>query len=142
MLPNEVKHGLTDPTSKDLPTVVVIHRFLPLGTRQFSDLYINGKFFCNTAEPFIDGQVKLIRGVYKCVRGMHKGSHGMYYTYEVLNVPNHTGILFHPGNDPLVDSDGCILLGDLNREILTRSRDTFLDFLLRVPKDEFILTVI
>lgn len=54
---------------------------------------------------------KLPAGQYECVRGEHHLDHvGALITYEVKNVPGHTGVLFHMGNYNK-DSDGCILLG-------------------------------
>lgn len=52
-------------------------------------------------------------GVYQCLKSMHflKNAPRALQTFEVLNVPGHTGILFHVGNWN-EDSDGCILLGD------------------------------
>ena len=54
---------------------------------------------------------KLPPGSYKCIRGVHKLHDKVpFETFEVTNVPNHSGILFHVGNYNK-DSDGCILLG-------------------------------
>lgn len=55
---------------------------------------------------------KLPPGVYTCKRGMHqlKNMAEPFETFEVLDVPGHTGILFHCGNVN-ADSEGCILLG-------------------------------
>jgi hypothetical protein len=52
-------------------------------------------------------------GLYTCQRGKHTIPTGESFdTFEVLNVPGHTGILFvHPGNLPERDSDGCFLCG-------------------------------
>lgn len=55
-------------------------------------------------------------GTWKCVRGIHRLAHmeGPFTTFEIL-IPDHTNILFHVGNSPQIDSDGCLLLG-LERE--------------------------
>ena len=58
---------------------------------------------------------------------------GLYKTYEVLNVPDRTGIKFHPGNSD-DDTEGCILLGEkigklrTDRTILN-SGVTYLNFM-------------
>jgi hypothetical protein len=36
---------------------------------------------------------------------------GPFAAYEVTGVPGHWGILFHVGNYPQVDSEGCFLVG-------------------------------
>lgn len=55
---------------------------------------------------------KLPEGEYLCVKGTHRleGMNHSFETFEVTNVPGHTGILFHVGNYNR-DSNGCILLG-------------------------------
>lgn len=51
-------------------------------------------------------------GTYTCQMGMHSlGSGRRLITYELLNVPGHSGILIHPGNKNS-DSEGCILVGE------------------------------
>ena len=52
-----------------------------------------------------------------------------FITFEVQNVPGHTGILFHTGNTNR-DSEGCILLGSLIKgNILLNSRPAFAKFM-------------
>lgn len=119
----------------------------------------NGFFTCrtlehayaglNTIEPDVTGsapyyQPKVPPGVYKCVRGEHRLAHGgPFFTFEVTNVPGHTGILFHPGNIN-ADSAGCILLG-LGQEgdvEITDSRVAFEKFMAFVAGlDEFDLVI-
>jgi Family of unknown function (DUF5675) len=84
--------------------------------------------------------------MYTCQRGIHQlghpGSLVSIETFEVMNVPGHTGILFHTGNTD-EDSEGCILLGDKvqNFELLD-SRNTFQEFMkLMEGKDTFQLGV-
>jgi hypothetical protein len=88
-------------------------------------------------------------GVYTCRRGVHEiPTKEIFNTFEVLNVPGHTGILFpHPGNLPERDSDGCFIcglsLGYLNnqRDVIM-SRDAFAKFSARMASvDEFQLTI-
>lgn len=54
---------------------------------------------------------KLPNGTYECKLGIHR-LHDLksFETFEVMNVPGHTGILFHKGNRN-EDSEGCILIG-------------------------------
>lgn len=54
---------------------------------------------------------KIPEGVFQCVRGLHR-LEGMTHDFETfeIQVPGHTGILFHPGNFNK-DSSGCVLLG-------------------------------
>lgn len=56
---------------------------------------------------------KVPKGVYKCLRGHHQlpGMPAAFETFELQNVPGHSGILFHSGNLPQIDSEGCLLLG-------------------------------
>ncbi len=65
----------------------------------------------------------LPKGQYACELGLHQLSNrpDKFFTFEVTNVPGHTGILFHKGNVN-GDSIGCILLGngveyDINSDI-------------------------
>lgn len=102
------------------------------------------------AFPQPDGSYapKIPTGTYTCQRGMHQLHHmtDPFQTFEVLNVPGHTGILFHVGNYN-TDSDGCILVGsDLGISqgiwMITRSADAFERFMnLHEGQDAFTLTV-
>lgn len=87
---------------------------------------------------------KLPPGEYVCRRGEHKLKKGpTFTTFEVQNVPGHTGMLFHPGNYN-EDSDGCILLGTtMSSSMISDSRKAFIKFLLlQEGVDEFTLTVL
>lgn len=91
---------------------------------------------------------KLPIGEYTCVRGMHQleGMHEPFETFEVTNVPGHTGILFHVGNWNQ-DSEGCILLGEVvvpsgPSLMLSRSKEAFENFMDYLKEiDTFLLTV-
>lgn len=86
----------------------------------YSELYSDETRFCVTLEHAYedaDGnwRPKLLRGAtYTCRRGIHRLGHynggEPFETFEVMGVPGHTGILFHPGNFNR-DSDGCLLTG-------------------------------
>jgi hypothetical protein len=78
-------------------------------------LLVNSKIICTTLElpwrnnkPYISC---IPDGVYKCMRiNSEKVKNVGGITYLVTNVPDRTGIIFHPGNWT-TDSFGCILLG-------------------------------
>lgn len=55
---------------------------------------------------------KLPAGTYTCKRGLHilEGMSHNFVAFEVLGVPNASGILIHVGNSQ-VDSSGCVLIG-------------------------------
>lgn len=86
-------------------------------------------------EPIIPG------GIYTCERGLHqlKGMVAKFETFEVTDVPGHSGLLFHWGNVNN-DSEGCILvgkkLGELNgADGILGSRAAFWEF-MQLQKDE------
>ncbi len=92
-------------------------------------LSVNGVYFCDTMERAYDSAPKLPDGSYDCVRGWHRLKNGPIDTFEVMNVPGHTGILFHPGNT-FKSSEGCILVGVLISESqLRHSREVFESFM-------------
>jgi hypothetical protein len=102
---------------------------------------VNGRLLAYTAEHAYDGkdgkEAKIPQGTWMCQRGMHRLASMTYEfaTFQIMNVPNHTNLLFHWGNYPQRDSDGCILLGasiatisDGSR-IITASRAAFAKFM-------------
>jgi hypothetical protein len=107
----------------------------------------DGDFFAMTLERSYGGAPKVPIGTYTCRRGKHRlADLQPFTTFEVLNVPGHTGILFHAGNWH-TDSKGCILIGRTGMHsakgyMITHSRLTmerFMDMLDGV--DEFTLTI-
>lgn len=75
---------------------------------------------------------KVLEGEYTLLKGSHllKGMIAPFETYEIQGVPGHTGILFHSGNVPNEDSDGCILTAtEVNTQgdswVLKRSKIAF-----------------
>ncbi len=90
---------------------------------------------------------KLPLGLYKCVRGIHRleGHEESFETFEVTGVPEHTGILFHTGNNPQTDSNGCLLLG-LEKDgdkLVMHSRIAFEKFMEKQAGcNEFMLEVV
>jgi hypothetical protein len=108
----------------------------------------NYKYLFTTLEHSYDLLPKLPSGVYKCKRGMHR-LHDLveFETFEVLDVPGHTGILVHVGNYN-GDSEGCILIGSgfgstgKGGKMITASKQAFNAFMkLQENCDEFTLTV-
>lgn len=90
-------------------------------------------------------QPKLPDGTYTCQRGQHMLHSGPIETFEILNVPNHTGVLLHPGNSEEA-SEGCVLLGDdlvFNpNAFIEHSKDAFSKFIaLQDGLNTFTLTV-
>jgi hypothetical protein len=120
----------------------------------FSELRdVSGDMLFVTLEhSFDDGMggfaPKVPDGQYNCVRGMHRlvAMTQDFETFEVTNVPGHTGILFHVGNFNR-DSDGCILLG-MNlaqisgQQAIASSKAAFQEFMqMQVGFNNFSLTV-
>lgn len=117
----------------------------------FGVLSIDDDKFCVTLEhAYLENGIyvsKIPDGLFTCVRGMHQLA-GMVKPFSTfcINVPNHTGILFHPGNYNS-DSEGCVLLGEkvviANQvKMVTESRIAFTQFMDRVKTlDQFPLTV-
>lgn len=84
---------------------------------QFGVLKVDGHFCCLTLElPWKDNKknescIPLGEYVCKITKDRKtKSGKAINLTYEVENVPNRSGILFHVGNF-LQDTHGCILLG-------------------------------
>ena len=70
-------------------------------------------------------------GTYTCQRGLHQleGMSSNFVTFQIMNVPGHTGILFHTGNSNS-DSLGCCLLGQSRQGTLViNSRPAFASFM-------------
>lgn len=84
----------------------------------FSELLDDkGNFFCSIGEHAYeqpDGTFKprLPSGIYTCQKGAHSLSDLVpFITFQIMNVPDHTGVLFHQGNYPQTDSHMCLLTG-------------------------------
>lgn len=89
---------------------------------------------------------KLPNGNYICLKGTHRLDHSPtpFQAFEVLNVPGHTGILFHVGNTNN-DSFGCVLLGTAvaGRDAsITDSKLAFSKFMSLQSTNTFNLTVV
>lgn len=88
---------------------------------------------------------KVPLGIYTCVRGTHQleGMTKPFECFELKNVPGHTDILIHRGNQNS-DSAGCLLVGEVrdgNRGILSSQMafERFMNFQSNV--DEFQLEI-
>ena len=97
----------------------------------FGELTNGDKHVCYTLEHSFDSVPAVPAGTYTCKRGQHRlgGMANNFITFEVQNVPGHTGILFHTGNTNR-DSEGCILLGQqIKGAVLLNSRPAFASFM-------------
>jgi len=94
--------------------------------RTLGRLLINGERYCYTAER---GQLDknhpcIPEGEYPVVLAFSPKYQRIMP--RLLNVPGREGILIHTGNDPVKDSEGCILVGyDANDKGVGRSRVCF-----------------
>jgi hypothetical protein len=105
----------------------------------------SGNIIAHCLEHSYDSKPKLVDGEYTCQRGDHL-LHGMtepFSTFEVIDVPNCKGILFHWGNYNR-DSEGCVLVGERQEDsMVTNSRKTFEKLMeLLEGLDQFNLTVL
>ena len=108
----------------------------------FGVLIVDGEVFCATLEPQdLDNRVGVScipAGTYTCmpIDSPHFGK-----TFEIMDVPDRTSILFHGGN-LASDTKGCVLLGRQygllggDRGILS-SRPALREFLQRAGRDKF-----
>lgn len=103
---------------KPTNTLVTLKRFSDDGKQALGDLSY-GSFNCKTLErPWKNNQSNIScipTGVYECKYTFSPRL--LKYTYEILNVPNRTGIRLHSGNyafklNGKPDIYGCILLGN------------------------------
>lgn len=92
----------------------------------------NIQIACTAEHAFTDSSsniyTKIPNGTFTCVRRL--SPHFGYDVFELVNVPGHDFIEIHIGNDPQVDSDGCVLLGQSRiGNMVTLSRMTFEKFM-------------
>ena len=109
----------------------------------------DGQFGCNTLElASRNNQVNISDipvGTYTCE--WHFKWNSLAYHYEVMGVPNRSGIFIHPGNF-FFNSRGCILLGSLPKDInkdgeldLVNSRAIVSAFEAKMGKRSFTLVI-
>jgi len=87
---------------------------------------------------------KLPPGIYDCIVGLHEldNINGPFQAYEILNVPGHSGILFHVGNYNR-DSKGCVLLGTAKGDNMITGSKTAFDKFMKLQDDQsFTLEVV
>lgn len=129
--------------------VVTLKRAYSDDKQQLGDLYTDG-FKCKTLELSWKNNATNI----SCIpKGKYKATYTwswkfMKYTYEILNVPNRTGIRIHSGNY-FFQIQGCILAGDsygdLNQDRhadILNSTKTVQAFEQFMGKKDFILEII
>jgi len=116
-----------------------------LGT--FGVLLIQAEPFCVTLEPSDRLNRQFVSSIpaqqYWCKKHYSPLFHN---TYKILDIPERTGVLFHPGNS-VTDTEGCIILAQYwgklhgNRAVLN-SGNTFKEFLkIMEPFEMFHLTI-
>lgn len=110
---------------------VIRRRFLP--DRTIGDLYIDGNLFCQVMEDQVRPAGEKVPGQ----TAIPAGRYEVRLTYstrfrkvlpQLMRVPMFEGIRIHPGNGP-ADTEGCLLLGKEQGDIVAHSRDTFNDFM-------------
>ncbi len=127
--------------------IIEIFRY-PQNGYTIGKLFITGRYFCDTLEDeirdlnhngqFDQGEIKIpARTAIPC------GSYNLVINYSnrykrpmprLLNVPNFSGILIHPGNTT-EDTAGCILVGENKvKGMVINSTSIFKTFYLRISK--------
>jgi len=133
---------------KPTNTLVTLKRFSDDGKQALGDLSY-GSFNCKTLErPYLSNMSSVScipKGVYECKWTF--STKFMKYTYEVMNVPNRTGIRIHPANW-WSQLNGCIALGDsygnLNNDKqadLLNSKKTLAEFEQLMNKKPFTIII-
>lgn len=101
----------------DLIPIVRLERYLDNGWQTQGKLSV-GNFKCYSLEKPWAMNMKNVscipKGIYHCKYSFSPKF--LKYTYEVLSVPNRSGIRIHSGNF-FFDIQGCILLGDSFKDI-------------------------
>ena len=119
-------------------TKLTIVRISSLDEGTFGVMLLDGKPFAVTGErPWMDNKKSVScipAGVYSCQRYV---SAKYPDTFEVMNVPKRTYVLFHKGNFPLKDSEGCILVAEKFEEVngkvaVLESKHGFEEFIKRL----------
>lgn len=123
---------------KLIPTVRLI-RLEESQQGTFGSLVICSQVFCVTLEPFDWLNEENVSSIpaqqYQCMK-IHSPHFGE--TFEVIDVPNRTNVLFHAGN-VIKNTEGCIILGQYWGKLhgdraVRNSGGTFREF-KRIMKD-------
>lgn len=89
-----------------------MHRVISSDKGTFGVLIYKNKPVCVTAEPpWLDNKKSIScipSGVYSCTK--HNGAK-YKNVWKLNNVKDREAILIHQGNFPLIDTNGCILVG-------------------------------
>jgi len=101
------------------------------GTKGYThgELFIDGVYFCETLEDEernvkIAGITAIPDGIYRII--LNKSPRFKRVLPRLINVPNFSGVLMHPGNDA-DDTEGCILVGRKSEKdnFISNSKVTF-----------------
>ncbi len=97
---------------------LTIVRVASLDEGTFGVMLYDGKPFAVTGErPWLENRKSVScipTGTYMCQR--YKSAK-YPDTFEIIDVPSRTFVLFHKGNFPLKDSEGCILVAEKFEEV-------------------------
>lgn len=140
--------GLTTPETP--PRSVLISRLGDNGIETLGSLVIgDNQFGCSTLElAWKDNQKNIScipKGTYNCKWSFMFSE--LAYHYQIMNVPNRSGLFFHAGNF-FFNSKGCIILGSLPQDInydgqndLIHSKEILSSFEKFMNKQPFTLTI-
>lgn len=114
---------------------LLLKRIARRETYTIGRLYVDGVYYCDTAEDRdrdenrdgviadpekkVPGETAIPNGNYRITMRVQSPKFSRYPQYarckgylpRLLDVPGFDGVLIHIGNDPTVDSAGCILVG-------------------------------
>lgn len=135
--------------------VVRIERYMSNADCVIGRVFINGQlsmFSGERADLNNQQNVSCIPvGKYKCSRHVTAKYPESRRAYIINDVPNRSGILFHSGNIPSIDSSGCILLGmsvgklthnGKSMDAVLQSRDAMEKFHAIIQNKEFELEIV
>tara|TARA_R110002012_G_scaffold265431_1_gene448825 strand:+ start:616 stop:1080 length:465 start_codon:yes stop_codon:yes gene_type:complete len=104
---------------------IQVYRYSSQSQTTLSSILIDGKFNCHGLEDRhrdikVKGSTRIPSGTYNVTLRTEGGHHHRYknkYDFHkgmlwVRDVPNFEWILIHVGNDPLKDSEGCLLVAN------------------------------
>ncbi len=98
-----------------IENLIKVKRFLLTPKSTIGDLFFNDVFICNTLEDIVRLNGEKVYGETAVPAGEYNMKMSFWETYNadyphLLNVPNFTGILIHPGTEP-GHTEGCLLPG-------------------------------
>ncbi len=128
--PTHITNIPVKPTSESEGNYLELKRTCLKEDRTLGELYIEGKYFCDTLEDKyrdlskeikIPGKTAIPCGTYVVI--LTQSNRFKRILPELLTVPNFTSIRIHSGNVP-ADTEGCILVGKRDKNIVVESRKT------------------